>query len=166
MFRKMRRAKQELPENEAIAILDGGTHGVLALAGDDGYPYAVPLSYAHADGALYFHCAREGHKLDAVKRCGKASFCVVAQDDVTPESYATRYRSAIAFGRISVVSAPAELRRAIELIGRRYAPCESEEHLAREINGSMPALCVLKLEIEQLTGKESKALAMERRDRP
>lgn len=82
MFREMRRSRQALPQEEVVAILDRGTHGVLALAGDEGYPYALPISYVYADGKLYFHCARSGHKLDAISRCPKASFCVVDQDQV------------------------------------------------------------------------------------
>lgn len=85
MFREMRRKKQLLPEEEAIAILKEGTFGVLALSGDDGYPYAVPISYVYEGGKLWFHCAKSGHKLDAIRREPKASFCVTAQDKVVPE---------------------------------------------------------------------------------
>ena len=74
MFRELRRKKQALSGAECEAVLERGTHGVLALAGDDGYPYAVPLSYLYADGKLVFHCAKAGHKMDAVARCNKASF--------------------------------------------------------------------------------------------
>ena len=68
MFRAMRRKRQQLSRAEAEAILERGTSGVLAVAGDDGYPYAVPLSYVYQDGKLWFHCANSGHKLDAVRR--------------------------------------------------------------------------------------------------
>jgi nitroimidazol reductase NimA-like FMN-containing flavoprotein (pyridoxamine 5'-phosphate oxidase superfamily) len=79
MFRQMRRKRQELSETEAIAMLESCTSGVLAVHGDDDYPYAVPLSFAYEDGKLFFHCATVGHKLDAVKRDEKASFCVIAE---------------------------------------------------------------------------------------
>ena len=72
MFRPMRRGKQLLPPEESIQILEQGTSGVLAVAGDAGYPYAVPLSYVYMDGKLYFHCAKSGHKLDAIRRNSKA----------------------------------------------------------------------------------------------
>ena len=68
MFREMRRKKQELSLEESIAVLMRGTSGVLAVQGDNGYPYAVPISYAYYDTHIYFHCAKAGHKLDAVKR--------------------------------------------------------------------------------------------------
>ena len=100
MLPEMRRKTQQLPRDEAEEILRAGSSGVLALAGNEGYPYALPISYVYHEGRLYFHCAPTGHKLDAVARCPKASFCVIAQDEVVPELYTTRYRSVIAFGTI------------------------------------------------------------------
>ena len=66
MFREMRRNRQQLTDAESVAILERNTHGVLAVCGDDGYPYAVPLNHFMMDGRVYFHCAVEGHKLDAI----------------------------------------------------------------------------------------------------
>ena len=83
---EMRRAKQRLSPDESLAILEKGSSGVLALW-DGEEPYAVPLSYVYHGGKLYFHCARAGRKLEAIKVCPRASFCVVAADDVIPEKY-------------------------------------------------------------------------------
>ena len=73
----MRRKNQALSEEECIAVLRRGTSGVLAAAGEDDYPYAVPLSYVYCDFKLYFHCAKVGHKLEAIARNPKVSFCVI-----------------------------------------------------------------------------------------
>jgi nitroimidazol reductase NimA-like FMN-containing flavoprotein (pyridoxamine 5'-phosphate oxidase superfamily) len=83
-FRAMRRKRQQLSEDESISILKKATSGTLALIGDGGYPYAVPISYVYADGRLYFHSALTGHKVDAIRACDKASFCVIDQDCVQP----------------------------------------------------------------------------------
>lgn len=83
----MRRFKQELSSEDTAKILEHGSHGVLAVLGDEGYPYAVPLSYVYADGKLYFHGAKQGHKLDALQNSAKSSFCVVGQDNVAPETF-------------------------------------------------------------------------------
>ena len=95
----MRRKRQQLSDEESYAILQKATSGTLALLGDGGYPYAVPISYVFCEGKLYFHSALSGHKVDAIRSCDRASFCVVAQDDVKPELYTTFFRSVIAFGR-------------------------------------------------------------------
>ena len=86
-FREMRRKRQQLSEEKSIGILQKSTAGTLALLGDNGYPYAVPISYVYADGKLYFHSALSGHKIDAIKNYDKASFCIIDKDDVHPEKY-------------------------------------------------------------------------------
>lgn len=76
MFREMRRNKQLLDKEESIVVLEKGTAGVLSLSGDDGYPYAVPISYVY-NSKIYFHSAVSEHKLDAISNRDKASFCVI-----------------------------------------------------------------------------------------
>lgn len=157
MFRKMRRDAQLLLEEESIQILRDGKSGVLSLLGDEGYPYGVPLSYSYVDGKLYFHGAVTGHKVDAVINCDKASFCVVAQDDVKPEALTTHYKSVIAFGRVSILTGEEKLS-AILSIGRKYSSVLGDEKLMEEINGAMDCMSLICLEIEHLTGKQSKYL--------
>ena len=111
MFREMRRSKQRLPREVAVEILERNTSGVLALSGDEGYPYAVPMSYVYAEGKIYFHSAKNGHKIDAIQRNEKASFCVIDQDQIVPEKYTTLFRSVIVFGRRRLVEDMEEMRR-------------------------------------------------------
>lgn len=153
-FRAMRRSRQLLTEAEAVSILERNTHGVLSVLGDDGYPYGVPLSYAYSDGRLYFHGARDGHKLDAIAACDKVSFCVVDRDQVVPEEYTTYFRSAIAFGRARLVTDEAEKLRAVDLIAARYWP-EHEAERQAAIDREFPAVGVIEMTIEHLTGKEA-----------
>ena len=162
MFRELRRGRQALPEAESLAILERGSHGVLVVLGDGGYPYAVPLNYVYEGGAVYFHCARAGHKYDAVRACPRASFCVIDRSDVVPEDYSTNFRSVIAFGEVREVTDEAAKRRAIERLALKYAPDDSEANRAAAIDREWGALCVLELRIEHLNGKESTALAKER----
>ena len=158
MFRTMRRHAQALEEAQCREILTGGSCGVLAVCGDGGYPYAVPLSYAYSGGKIYIHCAPEGHKLDAIAREEKVSFCVVERDDVVPEEYTTRYRSAIAFGRARVLTQPQELRPALMAICRKYAPGQ-DARSEGEIEGALGRVAVIEVEVDHLSGKESRALA-------
>ncbi len=152
MFREMRRKRQQLPENECEDILKRNTSGVLAAAGDDGYPYAVPLSYAYADGKIYFHCAKTGHKIDAVRSCDKASFCVTDRDEVVPERFTTHYKSVIVFGRARIMDND-EMLPAIELIADKYSPDVPGKR--EEIEREWDALAMIELTIEHMTGKEA-----------
>ena len=161
MFREMRRAKQELSRDETLEILERGSSGVLALSGDEGYPYAVPLSYVYSEGKIFFHCALTGHKMDAIRQNEKASFCVVAQDLIIPEKYTTAYRSAIAFGRVSLVSSPEEKRRAAMLLAEKYNPGH-EDGAQKEIYNGMDHMAVLRLDIAHLSGKEGLELSRRR----
>ena len=121
MFRTMRRFRQQLSQEECERILTEATSGVLALSGDDGYPYTVPLSHVYQDGKLYFHCAKEGHKIDAIRRNEKVSFCVIAQDEVIPAKRTTAYISVIAFGKAVIVDDESGLRRIAGLIGEKFS---------------------------------------------
>ncbi|WP_027407176.1 pyridoxamine 5'-phosphate oxidase family protein [Anaerovibrio sp. RM50] len=161
MFREMRRKNQQLSADECISILEKSTSGVLAVSGDDDYPYAVPLSFAYADNKLYFHVAKSGHKLDALHRNPKASFCVIDQDNIVPAEYTTYFRSVIAFGTVRIVedNTALEKRLALDMLADKYCPHESDESRENEIGKLMSALYVLVMDIEHLTGKEAKELA-------
>ena len=153
-FRAMRRKRQQLPDAESIEILQKSTSGTLALLGDGGYPYAVPISYVYADGTLFFHSALSGHKVDAIRKCDKASFCVIDKDDIQPEKYTTLFRSVIAFGRVHIVEDETEKLQIARLLGNRYNP-NQDEALQKEIESGLSRMLAIRFDIEHLTGKEA-----------
>lgn len=163
MFREMRRKKQALPEGECRRILEEGEYGVLALLGEGGYPYAVPLNYVLRGDRLYFHCAREGHKIDAVRGCAKASFCVVSRADVVPEKYTTYFESAIAFGQVRILD-EGEKRAAIEALSDRFVHLGDAARDA-EIDRFFPVLCMLEMRIEHMTGKRAIEILSQEKNR-
>ncbi len=150
----MRRNRQQLSREECERILGRCTSGVLALSGDGGYPYAVPLSYVYADGTIIFHSAVAGHKVDAIRRDGRCSFCVIDQDEVKPAEFTTYFRSVIAFGRIHILEDADEKVQALRLLGRRYSPGD-ELGLQHEIDKSLDHVLLLRLDIEYLSGKQA-----------
>ena len=156
IFREMRQKKQELSRQEIADILHKGTSGVLALLGDNDYPYAVPISYVYDDGKIYFHGAKSGHKIDAIQRTEKASFCVIDKDFVVPEEYTTYFRSVIVFGTIRILHDEAEKREAIEKLAVKYAPDDTEENRNKAIEREWNPLCVLEMTPEHITGKTIK----------
>lgn len=155
MFREMRRKRQLLSNEESIDILNNGTAGVLALSGDDGYPYAVPVSYVYDNSKIYFHGAKTGHKIDAVRKCSKASFCVIDQDKIIPEEYTTYFRSVIAFGKVRILEDEKEIRNAVEKLAIKYHPKDSEANRNQAIVREWAPLCMIEFSVEHMTGKEA-----------
>lgn len=164
MFREMRRNNQILSLVENRVVLDRGTAGVLAVSGDDNYPYAVPISYVYSGDKIFFHCAKTGHKIDAIARNNKVSFCVIDQDIVMQEEYTTRYRSVIVFGRARILENDAEKRSAIEILAAKYSP-DFEDARLMEIERHFDRFCMIELQIEHMTGKEAIELIREKKSR-
>ena len=159
MFREMRRNKQILSQDAAEKILREGEFGVLALAGDDDYPYAVPINYAVEGNKIYFHSAKIGHKLDAIKRNEKVSFCVVARHEVVAEEFTTYFVSAIAFGRMKIIEDDADPDKlcGLELLADKYSSTASPVRRAKEL-ARLSALVVPVMTIEHITGKAAREL--------
>ena len=153
-FREMRRKRQQLTDAECIAILQRATSGTLALLGDNDYPYAVPMSFVYHDGKIFFHSALSGHKVDAIRRCDKASFCAIDKDDVKPEVYTTYFSSVIAFGRIHIIDDADERMSVARMLGNRYYP-NHDQALSRELAQGFDRMLVICLDIEHMTGKEA-----------
>lgn len=152
MFRELRRKNQQLSETEARSILKNGSYGVLSVQGDDGYPYGVPLNYVYGDDAIYFHCAKTGHKLDGLGRSDKVSFCVVGEAEVVPEAFTTAYASVIAFGRAAAVTDDMEKREALTLLNERFSPEYAAQGDA-EIEKFWNEVCIIRLDLEHVAGK-------------
>lgn len=155
MFREMRRKRQLLSEKDSISVLENGTSGVLSLLGDDGYPYGVPISYVYADNKIFFHSAKVGHKIDAIRVYNKASFCVIDQDNIVPEEYTTYFRSVIVFGKLRILTDESKLREAIEKLAIKYHPKDDAVNRNKEISKELSNLCIIELSIEHMTGKEA-----------
>ena len=159
MFREMRRKNCVISKETAEKILREGDYGVLALSGDDGYCYAVPINYAVEGNKIYFHSAKVGHKLDAIRNNDKVSFCVVDRHEVIAEEFTTYFSSAIAFGRIRIVedNADPDKLRGLELLADKYSSTASPVRREKELS-RLSALFVLVMTIEHLTGKAAREL--------
>ncbi len=158
----MRRKRQQLPDEECRRILENSTSGTLALLGDNEYPYAVPISYVYSGTCLYFHSAVTGHKVDAIRSCDKASFCVIAQDLVHPKEYTTYFRSVIVFGRIHIIEDEEEKMAAARALGEKYNP-HDDEGLSKELEKGFSRMVAIRLDIEHMTGKEAIELVRSRK---
>ena len=151
MFRPMRRFKQQLTKEECEAILTAQPRGVLSLSGDGGYPYGVPMNFVLCGDAIYFHTALSGHKLDSVRRCDKASFCVLDQGEKPADDWAYYFNSVILFGRIVIVEDEKEKLAALRKLGLKYFPTAGE--VEADIKKNADRCHVLRLTVEHMTGK-------------
>lgn len=153
MFRPMRRFKQQISEAECIRILNEQPRGVLSLIGDDGYPYGIPLDhwYCEDDGKLYFHGAKEGHKIDAIASCDKVSYCVMDEGFRKEGEWALNINSVIVFGRISLVTDTEKAKKICTEITRKFT--DDEAYLAHELEHAFPRVQCLELTPEHMTGK-------------
>lgn len=154
MFRDIRRINQMISEEETIDVIKNNSYGVLGLIGDYGYPYTVPLNYVFCDGKIFFHCASEGHKIDAIKKDSKASFCVVNRYDVVPSMLATDFLSVIVFGRVNIIFDKEEKRHILVKFVEKFAPAFSEYGYS-EIEKLINKVCILELCIEHMSGKSA-----------
>lgn len=157
MFREMRRKKQLLQEEDSIRILRTCTAGVLGINGDDGYPYTVPMSYAYVDGKIFMHSAKEGHKIDSIKKNNKVTFTVIEKDEVIQQTFTTHYRSVAVFGKARLLIDDKEKRIAIEKIVEKYSPDYLKEANI-EIDKEWDRFCLIEIKIEHITGKAAKEI--------
>lgn len=151
MFRQMRRYKQELTEEECIDILTKEPRGVLALLGDEDYPYAIPMSHAYSDGKIYFHGAKEGHKKDAVKKYPKASYCIVDKGIKNEDEWWYTFKSVIVFGKIRTINEKSEKIDKLRYLGNKFFP--TPEETEKEIKRLLDRTEVFELTIEHMSGK-------------
>lgn len=159
----MRRKKQLLSLEESIALLNEGVFGVLGTAGTNGYPYAVPVSYAYAAdnpddetalGRIFIHCALEGHKLDAIQREPRVSFTVVTESETWPEKLTALFRSVIVFGRAREAANDEEKHEALLALGQKYAP-GLDTLIEEEIESLWKRTQVIVIDVEEISGKEA-----------
>ncbi len=177
VFRKMRRARQELDHEACLEMINRATSGVLSVIGDGGYPYGVPLGFVYVDGSVatdeeaaqgtgratfFFHCAKTGHKMDALRACDKACFTIIDRDDVVADEFTTYFRSVICFGRTRILETKEEIMPAIRMLARRYSPDESEESMNHEIDREFAGLAMIEFTVEHMTGKEAIELVRKR----
>lgn len=152
MFREMRRTDKAKSSEDAVKILKECTNGILSVNGDDGYPYGVPVSYVYSDETVYFHCATTGHKLEAMEKDPKVSFCTVGADDIDPEHFTTNYKSVICFGKARIVDNKEEKQKALEDMVDKYHSSYREGGL-KYIKNAWDDCLVVAIDVEHMTGK-------------
>ena len=153
MFRALTRKNKQIPNEEAIALIKNEKRGILCVNGDEGYPYAMPMNhfYDPEEECIYFHCGRNGHRLDALKKSDKVSFCVCEQGYRDDGDWAYNVRSVIVFGKVEIID---DLEK-VSLISRKlcYKFTQDEAYIQNEIDHYGKATLLLRLKPEHICGK-------------
>ncbi len=156
MLRDLTRKNKQISAEECAELLTNDTRGVLAVNGDDGYPYAMPMNhfYNQKDGCVYFHCGKTGHRVDAIKRSNKASFCVCENGVRADGDWAYDVRSVIIFGKIEIIDDLEEVISITRQLCHKFT--NDEEYIENEIKTSAKNTLLLKLTPEHICGKRVK----------
>ena len=153
MFRELIRKNKQLPMETCIHVLETEKRGVLSVNGDGGYPYGMPMNhwYNREDGKLYFHCGKVGHRLDALRRDGRASFCTYDEGYRNPGQWPLNVKSVIVFGTIRIVEDPEKIAEITAKLSRKFV--EDEDYIRSEIEKYGKATLLLELTPEHICGK-------------
>lgn len=154
MFRPMRRAKRTISDEDARSLLAKGRRATLAVNGDDGYPFAFPIDYRFDADAnkIYFHGAKAGQKVDALRRSDKVCLTVMGNERLEDGEWAPYVQSVVVFGRCRLVDDAAKTEAEVRRLALKYYP--SAEEVERELEKYLSAVQLYEIEIEHLTGKQ------------
>ncbi|MFZ5353744.1 MAG: pyridoxamine 5'-phosphate oxidase family protein [Bacillota bacterium] len=152
MFREMRRKDRQADEATIDKLITNGEYGIISTTGENGYAYGVPVNFVYSDGSIYFHCAKDGQKLDNINYNNKVCFTIVGATKVLPDKFSTVYDSVIVFAKAYIVDDENEANEALKKLIEKYSPDflnEGLEYIARSARHT----AVVKLEIVRVTGK-------------
>ena len=153
MFRELTRLKQRLGDEECIQILKNEKRGVLSVIGDGGYPYGMPMNHFYNvdDGKIYFHSGKNGHKIDALRICGKVSFCVYDEGYRNDGEWALHIKSVIVFGKVEFIDDREKIYEIAAALSRKFT--DDEEYIGNEIKHSGPGTIMFAIVPEHISGK-------------
>lgn len=154
MFRKLRKIKNEINQTEVKELLKTSRRGILAMNGDDGYPYAIPVNYLYdeAEEKIFFHGAKAGYKVDCLKASEKVCFTVLGSEMIIDEVWAPYVQSAVVFGRCKLIDDNQIAMKRLKDFAMKYY--SREDMVLDEIKASGKATQMFEIDIEYMTGKE------------
>ena len=154
MFRSIRRIKRAISEEEAQKLLLSERRAVLAVNGDDGYPFAIPLNYIYdkEQAKIYFHGAKAGHKVDSLKKNDKICFTVYGNEQRKEGDWAPYLQSVVIFGRCRLVEDAQLTEKRVRELAMKYYPGAQE--VDAEMARDLKAVQLYEIEIEHMSGKQ------------
>lgn len=151
MFRELSRKNKALSAKECESVLTNEKRGVLSIIGDGGYPYGMPMNHLYKDGCLYFHCGKAGHRIDALQKCSKASFCVTDGGHRDEGEWAYVFKSVIVFGEIEIISDQGTVIAVTKELSRKFT--DDVDYVKNEIAAYADKTLILRLTPLHICGK-------------
>ena len=153
MFRELIRTNKKISMEECINVLKTEKRGVLSVIGENNYPYGMPMNhwYNEEDGKIYFHCGNIGHRLDALRKDNRVSFCTYDEGYRNPGQWPLHIKSVIVFGRIEIVD---EIDKIVDITTKlSYKFTQDDEYIKTEIKMHAHRTLLLELTPEHICGK-------------
>ena len=155
MFKPIRKKINEIDRAATETLLASNRRGILAMNGDNGYPYAIPINYFYDNKTqkIYFHGAKAGHKVDALKASDKVCFTVYGDEHIDEsEPWAPYVQSAVVLGKCRLLESGSDSIARLKEFAMKYYPDETlaDEQIAR--NGR--ATQMFEITIEHMSGKQ------------
>lgn len=153
MFRELLRKNKALSMYECVEILKNETRGVLSVLGDEGYPYGMPMNhwFNEEDGKIYFHCGNTGHRLDALRKYDKVSFCTYDKGYRNQGEWALHVKSVIVFGRVEIIDDIGKIADITTKLSHKFT--QDEAYIQKEIEMHGHRTLLLQLTPEHVCGK-------------
>jgi len=153
MFRDLVRKNKQLSQEDCIDVLTAETRGVLSVLGDDDYPYGMPMNhwYNPEDGNIYFHCGNVGHRLEALQKHDKVSFCVFDAGYRNEGEWAYNVRSVIVFGRMEFIDDTKVMEDIVTKLSYKFI--QDDDYIKKEIRMHGHRTLLMKLNVEHMCGK-------------
>ncbi len=155
MIREMRKKERQMSAEDAIAVLKDAQFGTLSMTDENNTPYAIPISFAYDENAIYLHCALEGSKLDVISHNNNVCFSAVTGVETVPEKFTTKFKSSVVFGKISIINDHDEKKRGFIAILKKYSPAFYDAGL-NYMEKAFAKTNILKIDVHSITGKEHK----------
>ncbi len=154
MERRMNKQNRQLEDAAAKSLFTKGHHGILAVNGDNGYPYAVPVNYVYLNDKIYIHSAKYGYKIEALQKDQKVCFTAIISAKVLPDKFTAAYESIIATGDVEFVTDQEEKMTALTAFIDNFS-ADFKENGMKFIAGAFAKTEVLAIKVQSLTGKAS-----------
>ena len=154
MFRKIRKVKNQISMEDSQKILEKSPRGVLALNGDEGYPYGLPLNFYYDKdlNQIYFHGTKTGYKIDCIEKSPKASFTAMLEEGTSEDGWSMNVASTIAYGLVEEIEDPDFAKEALVKLANKYYP--DKNLVDKEIEIGFKNTKMLVFHIKHMSGKK------------